>query len=83
MLIHNVTSESFESFDDAYDNDVTTGYDHAGDDVRSRGESVEVNAWYSNSPIKKNLDSRSTLDEEISAMGCSCRRYRKKKKSWD
>ena len=53
----------------------TTGYDHADrDSVQGRGRSVEVNAWYSNSPVKKNLERSSDLDEDISAMGCSCRR---------
>ena len=51
----------------------STGYDHAANKIKDRGDSVEVNAYYKTSPLLKNLERRADLDERISSMGCSCR----------
>jgi len=51
------------------------GYDHDDrDDISGRGDSVEVNAWFSRNDLLKNFESRSDLEERISSMDCTCRR---------
>merc|ERR1712165_563729 len=51
------------------------GYDHDDrDDISGRGDSVEVNAWFSRTDLLKNFESRSDLEERISSMDCTCRR---------
>merc|ERR1712150_217248 len=48
------------------------GYDHDDrDDISGRGDSVEVNAWFSRTDLLKNFEGRGDLEERISSMACS------------
>ena len=51
---------------------ILTGYDHKSKNVLERGDSVVVDAWNSNSPVKRNFGTKSELDERISSMTSNC-----------
>ena len=52
---------------------ILTGYDHkSSDDIWERGNSVEVDARHSSSPVKRNFKTSDELEERISSMTCDC-----------